>query len=124
MTHDEHQQLFRAAAIEAEFRTGGRETSERAAWHHAVVRLARMAIGFAITVLGVIMLPLPGPGMLVIAIGLAVLARDVAWADRMLQLVRRRLPCDADGKLPHSTIATMVVMTGAGIAFSVWLTLR
>ena len=74
--------------------------------------------------LGVVMLVLPGPGLLVIAVGLAILARDVAWADRLLLQVRSRLPADADGKLPRSTIATMVLMAGAGLAASIWFALR
>ncbi|MDG2113784.1 MAG: PGPGW domain-containing protein [Actinomycetota bacterium] len=122
VTGDDHH--FREAAIEAEFETGRREATEAKAWHHVLVRLGRMGIGFAVTILGIIMLPLPGPGFLVIAVGLAVLSRDVAWADRLLHRVRDRLPADDDGKLPRSTIATMVVMTAAGIAFSIWLSMR
>lgn len=122
MTHDDHH--FREAAIEAEYETGAREPTEKAAWHHVLVRLARMGLGFGVVVLGIIMLPLPGPGFLVIAVGLGVLSRDVAWADRLLYRVRSRLPSDDDGKLPRSTIATIVTMTAAGIAFSIWLSMR
>ena len=113
---------FRAAAIEAEFETGEREPTRQKAWRHSVVRLARMGFGLAVVVLGVIMMPLPGPGMLVVAVGLAILARDVAWADRLLRKVRERLPSDADGKLPRSTIVTMVLLAAAGIAASIWFT--
>ena len=113
---------FREAAIEAELETGEREPTRRKAWRQSVVRLARMGVGVGVVVLGIVMLPLPGPGMLVIAVGLAVLARDVAWADRMLRKVRERLPSDADGKLPRSTVVTMVVLAAAGIAASIWLT--
>ena len=113
---------FRAAAIEAEFETGRREPSHQSAWRGSIKRLVRMGFGIFVVVLGVIMMPLPGPGMLVVAVGLAILARDVAWADRLLQKVRERLPSDADGKLPRSTIATMVVLAAAGIAASIWFT--
>ena len=112
---------FEEAAIEAELETGYREETREKARRGVVTRLFRIASGSLITVFGVILIPLPGPGLLVVAIGLAVLSRDVAWADRLLQIVRRRLPSDSDGRLPRSRIATMVVLALAGIALSVWV---
>ena len=123
MSHEEEHR-FRDAAIEAELATGRREATERAAWRHALLRITRMTGGAIVTFAGIIMLPLPGPGLLVIAVGLAVLARDVAWAERLLSRVRDRLPTDESGRLPRSTIATMVVMMAAGVAFSIWFSLR
>ena len=117
----EEENRFEEAAIEAELETGYREETREEARRGAVTRLFRIASGSLITVFGVILIPLPGPGLLVVAIGLAVLSRDVAWADRLLQIVRRRLPSDSDGRLPRSRIATMVVLALAGIALSVWV---
>ena len=117
----ERGERFREAAIKAELETGEREPTPQAAWRQSVVRLARMGFGLAVVVLGIIMMPLPGPGLLVVAVGLAILARDVAWADRLLRKVRERLPSDADGKLPRSTIVTMILLATAGIALSIWL---
>lgn len=37
-------------------------------------------IGYAILIIGIIMLPLPGPGTLIILIGLTVLALEFEWA--------------------------------------------
>jgi hypothetical protein len=51
-----------------------------------VVRLARMSLAVVLLAAGAAMLVLPGPGWLVIAAGLAVLARDVAWAERWLRV--------------------------------------
>ncbi len=112
---------FEDAAIEAEFETGYREETRAAARRGVVTRLFRLASGTFITILGVILMPLPGPGLLVVAIGLGILSRDVALADRLLQIVRKRLPSDSEGRLPRSSIATMVVLALAGIAFSAWL---
>ena len=117
----EEDNRFEEAAIEAELETGYREETREKARRGVVTRLFRIASGSLITVFGVILIPLPGPGLLVVAIGLAVLSRDVAWADRLLQIVRRRLPSDSDGRLPRSRIATMVVLALAGIALSVWV---
>ena len=118
----EEEKRFEEAAIEAEFETGFREETREAARRGVVTRLLRMTAGTLVTILGVIMMPLPGPGLLIVAIGLGILSRDVAWADRLLQIVRKRLPSDSDGRLPRSSIVTMVVMALAGITFSVWFT--
>ena len=118
----EEENRFEEAAIEAEFETGFREETREAARRGVATRLLRMTAGTLVTILGVIMMPLPGPGLLIVAIGLGILSRDVAWADRLLQIVRKRLPSDSDGRLPRSSIVTMVVMALAGITFSVWFT--
>ena len=81
-----------------------------------------MTSGSLVTIIGVIMMPLPGPGLLIVAVGLGILSRDVAWADRLLQIVRKRLPSDSDGRLPRSSIVTMTVLALAGVAFSIWVT--
>jgi uncharacterized protein (TIGR02611 family) len=39
----------------------------------------------------VALLPLPGPGWLVVFLGLGVLATEFAWADRALRTVRRQV---------------------------------
>ena len=119
----EEENRFEEAAIEAEFETGFREETREAARRGVVTRLLRMTAGTLVTILGVIMMPLPGPGLLIVAIGLGILSRDVAWADRLLQIVRKRLPSDSDGRLPRSSIVTMGVKALARITFSVWFTL-
>ena len=117
----EEDNRFEEAAIEAELETGYREETREKARRGVVTRLFRIASGSLITVFGDILIPLPVPRLFVVAIGLAVLSRDVAWADRLLQIVRRRLPSDSDGRLPRSRIATMVVLAIAGIALSIWV---
>lgn len=111
---------LRDAAIQAEYETGIHESTERAAKAHVLVRVVRMSIGAAVTVAGIVMMPLPGPGLPIVAIGLAVLARDVAWADRLLLHVTDRIPKDADGGISQPALVTMVFSAGAGIAFSTW----
>lgn len=112
------------AAIEAERETGEREETVAQARTAIAFRLLRIGAGSGVVVLGIVMLPLPGPGWLVIAIGLGILARDVAWAERALERVRRRLPTDSDGKISRATIATMVVTTLAFTSASIWWYLR
>jgi hypothetical protein len=55
-------------------------------------RIVRIAGGSTLLVAGTAMLVLPGPGILTIAAGLALLEKDVAWARRVTERVRKRVP--------------------------------
>ena len=80
-----------------------------------------MTLGIVVTLLGVAMLVLPGPGFLAIAGGLFILAKDVAWADRLLGHMRKRMPgIPDDGKIPRSQVITMSFITLGAIAVSIW----
>jgi uncharacterized protein (TIGR02611 family) len=46
-------------------------------------------IGLAVLGVGILLLPLPGPGWLIIFGGLSILASEYAWAARLLAAVRR-----------------------------------
>jgi uncharacterized protein (TIGR02611 family) len=47
-------------------------------------RLMILILGAAVLLAGIAMLALPGPGVLVIILGLVILATEFAWAERML----------------------------------------
>ena len=47
-------------------------------------RLMVLILGVAVLVAGLAMLALPGPGLLVIILGLVILATEFAWAERLL----------------------------------------
>lgn len=51
-------------------------------------RAARIAGGFALLGAGTAMLVLPGPGVLAILGGLALLERDIPWAKRVTDRIR------------------------------------
>jgi uncharacterized protein (TIGR02611 family) len=74
-------------------------------------RLSVAAVGFTVLGVGVVMLVTPGPGLLVIIAGLAILAHEFAWAARALDKAKaraaqakeaamRRAPRRAEG--PHA----------------------
>jgi hypothetical protein len=46
-------------------------------------RLAKIVIGFTLLILGVVMLITPGPGLITIALGLALLGAEFVWARRL-----------------------------------------
>lgn len=54
------------------------------------LRLSVAAGGFAVLAVGIVMLLTPGPGLLVIIAGLAILAHQFAWAGRALDRARVR----------------------------------
>lgn len=53
-------------------------------------RMLILLIGSTVLMAGVLMLVLPGPGILVIIVGLALLATEFAWAEALLIQARQR----------------------------------
>lgn len=47
-------------------------------------------VGSLVVVLGVVLIPLPGPGWLIVFVGLSILASEFPWAERLLRYARRR----------------------------------
>jgi len=55
-----------------------------------MARIGRIGAGFGLIIAGVFMLVLPGPGIVTIVGGLALLSKDLAWADRLAAWTRSR----------------------------------
>jgi hypothetical protein len=110
------------AAIEAEFESGRREETVAQAKRHLLLRLGRDALGFVLCGIGIALLVLPGPGLVVLAAGLALLAQDVPFARRLLDRVRERLPEGEDGEVSRTFI---ILCSAGGVLFmgiSIWWT--
>jgi uncharacterized protein (TIGR02611 family) len=81
----------------------------------AIRRILLEIVGWALVVLGIAALVLPGPGLLLLFLGLALLARQYEWARRRLDPVRlRALRSAADGvatwpRLLMSTLAALAL---------------
>jgi len=54
------------------------------------LRGVRLGAGAFLVVLGIVLIPLPGPGLLIVIGGLALLAEDVPLAERLLHWCKRR----------------------------------
>lgn len=85
-------------------------------------RLIVLVLGTTVLGAGVAMLALPGPGILVIFIGLAILAREFAWAERTLDRTKSRAT-DATLRLTANAFSRMVfglmgsaLVVGGGVA--------
>jgi uncharacterized protein (TIGR02611 family) len=48
-------------------------------------------VGFAIIITGLVLIPLPGPGWLIVFGGLAVLSTEFVWAERLLHFAREKV---------------------------------
>lgn len=113
-------QLVVDAAVEAELQTGVREDTLEQARRHVVWRLLGAVGGFVLIGAGIAMLPLPGPGWLVIILGLTML--PFRWADRTVTLIRRRIPgVPEEGSIPTRTWVVMGTLVVAfGVVSIVW----
>ncbi len=54
-------------------------------------RVAVLAVGSTVILLGIVMLVTPGPGLVVIPVGLAILGVEFAWARHWLRRVRETI---------------------------------
>ncbi len=110
------------AAIEAEYETGRAEETVAEAKRNILLRLGQIFVGTVVVFAGLLMLPLPGPGLLTIAAGLAILAPEVPFARRLLVQVRKRLPSDAEGNVPLRLVFAGLAVSVVGVGFSIWWT--
>jgi uncharacterized protein (TIGR02611 family) len=58
---------------------------------------------------GLAMIPLPGPGLLIVAAGLAILALEFAWAERWLERTIEQVDAAGD-KVKHASRAQQVIL--------------
>jgi len=54
-------------------------------------RLIVIGTGFTILVVGIAMIVLPGPAVVVIPVGLAILATEFIWAGTLLDRVKKKI---------------------------------
>lgn len=79
------------ALDEAATRFGLRRFVARNRGLEVAYRIAVAIIGFAIIVTGLALIPLPGPGWLIVFAGLAVLSTEFVWAERLLHYARTKV---------------------------------
>ena len=75
-------------------------------------RVAVAVIGGALTLAGVALLVLPGPGFVLVAAGLAILATKFAWAARPLAYAKDKAQVGMD-EVAHSKRRTTLAVVGA-----------
>ena len=86
--------------------------------HGVAQALLRAFGGFAVIGVGIALLPLPGPGWVIIIVGLAML--PFTWAERTIVQIRRRIPgIPEEGSVPLSTWIIMGLMVAVFTTVSI-----
>jgi uncharacterized protein (TIGR02611 family) len=121
---DERRDRFRAAAYEAERNTGRRERTDEEAQRNIIVRIGIIILGTLVTLAGLAMMVLPGPGIVVIIAGLGILASEVSWAERLLAYAKRKSNVEGiTAQHPWIKPVSIVLMV-LGVAASILYTVR
>jgi tellurite resistance protein TerC len=66
-------------------------------------RIVVIVAGFTVLLAGIAMVVLPGPAVVVIPVGLAILATEFIWARELLASVKKRIERMRKGKRPKDT---------------------
>lgn len=86
-------------------------------------RVAVAVVGTVVLVAGVIAIPYPGPGWLIVFAGLAILGTEFHWAQRVLLFLRHRYDAWTSWlrSQPHGVRLMVMVLTGAIVLLTLWL---
>lgn len=88
----------------------------------------RVTVGFVgatVVVLGLVLVPLPGPGWLIVLTGVAIIASEFSFARRLLRFAREKLTAWTQWvTASHWTIGTSLALLSCAVVIGVvWLVL-
>lgn len=90
------------------------------------LKIAVGVFGGALVVLGLIMVPAPGPGWLVVIAGLSVLALEFAWAKHVVEIVKDKVRAWTHWigarSLAFRAVVGLIGMVALG--FAMWASLK
>lgn len=80
-------------------------------------------VGWVVLLAGIVMIPYPGPGWVVVFIGLSILATEFAWARSVHTYARGKYDAWGDwmSRQPGYVKAIFWVLTAATVIVTVWL---
>jgi uncharacterized protein (TIGR02611 family) len=86
-------------------------------------RIGVGVFGGLVLVAGVVMIPYPGPGWLVVFAGLAILATEFSWAERVLRYAKGRYDAWNDWLKRQRTLVRVAVWTATAVVviLTLWL---
>ncbi|MFD9796477.1 TIGR02611 family protein [Streptomyces sp. NPDC059070] len=82
---------------------------------HLSWQVGVFVVGLAVVVAGIIMLPLPGPGWLVIFGGMAIWATEFVWAQLVLRWTRRKVTEAAQRALDPKVRRRNIILTSVAV---------
>lgn len=88
-------------------------------------RLAVAVMGSLVVVVGLVLVPLPGPGWAIVFAGVALLGTEFSWAERLLRVLRHRLAPAAAvlQRLPRALRSVVLMTAAAGAVGALTLSL-
>lgn len=86
-------------------------------------RIVVGVVGTVVLITGVVTIPYPGPGWLIVFAGLALLGTEFHWARRVLQFLRHRYGAWTGWlrRQPYGVRLMALVLTGAVVLLTLWL---
>lgn len=126
MTVEEKSSLTRSSAGRAEhdnWYTRFRDRVRSRPGIDLAYRILVGVVGTAVLIAGILAIPYPGPGWLIVFAGLAILATEFQWAQRVLHATRRRYDAWTDWVRQQSPVVRLAVLalTGAVVLVTLWL---
>lgn len=90
---------------------------------HLIYRIVVGVVGLVIVVFGLILVPFPGPGWLIVFLGLAIWASEFEWAQHLLRLAKGTLQAWAVWLRPQPwwVKGLVLLLTAAAVAVIFWL---
>ncbi|MER5560817.1 TIGR02611 family protein [Streptomyces sp. NPDC002506] len=82
---------------------------------HLSWQVGVFVVGLAVVAAGIVMLPLPGPGWLVIFGGMAIWATEFVWAQLVLRWTRRKVTEAAQKALDPKVRRRNIILTTVGL---------
>ncbi|MCT9092122.1 TIGR02611 family protein [Streptomyces sp. ASQP_92] len=82
---------------------------------HLSWQVGVFVVGLAVVAAGVVMLPLPGPGWLVIFGGMAIWATEFVWAQLVLRWTKRKVTEAAQKALDPKVRRRNIILTTVGL---------
>ncbi|MER5946140.1 TIGR02611 family protein [Streptomyces sp. NPDC001904] len=82
---------------------------------HLSWQVGVFVVGLAVVVAGIIMLPLPGPGWLVIFGGMAIWATEFVWAQLVLRWTKRKVTEATQKALDPKVRRRNIILTTVGL---------
>ncbi|WP_058045247.1 TIGR02611 family protein [Streptomyces roseifaciens] len=85
---------------------------------HVSWQVGVFIVGLAVVVAGIVMLPLPGPGWLVIFGGMAIWATEFVWAQLVLRWTKRKVTEAAQRALDPRVRRRNIILTVTGLVIA------
>lgn len=125
----------RASQREQEFREPFAPKHYKFAWRRKLAanpvtnhtyRVVIAAVGAVVVILGLIAIPLPGPGWLIVFLGLGIWATEFDWAARLLNYARRKVDAWNDWLRPKPLWVKgfVALLTCAFVLGVLWCTFK